>query len=39
VPLQDKLVPVNIPGIERSRLPSFLYLWQIEPSLERINGK
>jgi protease-4 len=39
VPLQDKVVPVNIPGIERSRLPSFLYLWQIEPSLERINGK
>jgi protease IV len=39
VPLQDKLLPVNIPGIERSRLPSFLYLWQIEPSEERINGK
>lgn len=39
VPLQDKIVPVNIPGIERSRLPSFLYLWQIEPSTERINGK
>jgi protease IV len=39
VPLQDKILPVNIPGIERSRLPSFLYLWQIEPSEERINGK
>jgi protease-4 len=39
VPLQDKVVPVNIPGIERARLPSFLYLWDIEPSLERINGK
>jgi len=39
VPLQDKVVPVNIPGIERSRLPSFLYLWQIEPTMERINGK
>src|SRR5580700_945605 len=32
VPLQDKILPVNIPGIERSRLPSFLYLWEIEPS-------
>jgi hypothetical protein len=30
---------VNIPGIERSRLPSFLYLWQLDPSTERINGK
>jgi protease IV len=39
VPLQDKIVPVNIPGIERSRLPSFLYLWQLDPSTERINGK
>jgi len=39
VPLQDKVLPVNIPGIERTRLPTFLYLWQIEPSMERINGK
>jgi protease IV len=39
VPLQDKVLPINIPGIERSRLPSFLYLWEIEPTTERINGK
>jgi protease-4 len=39
VPLQDKVVPVNIPGIERSRLPAFLYLWQMEPSTALINGK
>ncbi len=39
VPLQDKLIHINIPGIDRSRLPSFLYLWQIEPSTELINGK
>lgn len=39
VPLQNKLIPLNVPGIDRSRLPSFLYLWQIEPSTETINGK
>jgi len=39
VPLQDKAIPVNIPGIERSRLPTFLYLWEMEPSTAFINGK
>jgi len=39
VPLQEKVIPINIPGIDRSRLPSFLYLWQIEPSAELTNGK
>jgi len=39
VPFQNKIVPVNIPGIDRSRLPNFLYLWQMEPSTELINGK
>lgn len=39
VPLQDKVIRINIPGIDRSRLPNFLYLWQMEPSTELINGK
>jgi len=26
------LLPLNIPGLDRSRLPTFMYLWQIEPS-------
>jgi protease IV len=39
VPLQDKIVPVNIPGLDRSRLPSFLYLWEMEPATALINGK
>jgi|HubBroStandDraft_6_1064221.scaffolds.fasta_scaffold58255_2 protease-4 len=39
IPLQDKIVPVNIPGLDRSRLPSFLYLWEMEPSMALINGK
>ena len=38
-PLQMSLFPVSIPGIERSRLPTFLYLWQIDPTLERVGGK
>lgn len=28
-------LPVSIPGIERSRLPMFLYLWQPDPTIER----
>ena len=39
IPLQDKLFPVNIPGLNRSRLPSFLYLWEMDPTVEAITGK
>jgi protease-4 len=39
VPLQKTLIPINVPGLDRSRLPSFLYLWQIEPSTETLLGK
>jgi protease-4 len=39
VPLQDKLLPLNVPGLNRSRLPSFLYLWQMDPTIETINAK
>ena len=39
VPLQDKLLPVNVPGLNRSRLPSFLYLWEMDPTVEAITGK
>jgi protease-4 len=39
IPLQDKLLPVNVPGLNRSRLPSFLYLWEMDPTIEAINGK
>jgi protease-4 len=38
-PLQGKWIPLSIPGIERSRLPMFLYLWQLDPTLERIAGQ
>jgi len=38
-PLQGSLLPVSVPGLERSRLPTFLYLWQLEPTLESAAGR
>ena len=35
--LPAQMMPLSIPGLERSRLPSFLYLWQVEPTLERLG--
>jgi protease-4 len=37
-PPQSKWLPLSIPGLERSRLPTFLYMWQLEPTLERSGG-
>jgi len=34
LPTQSPL-PMRMPGLERSRLPTFLYLWQPEPTLDR----
>jgi protease-4 len=39
IPLQATFLPVSLPGAERSRLPTFLYLWQPDPTLERLSGK
>ena len=39
VPLQATFSPISVPGIDRSRLPAFLYMWQPEPTLERLGGK
>lgn len=39
VPLQTSLIPLSLPGLERSRLPTFLYLWQPDPTLERLSGR
>jgi protease-4 len=33
------LLPISVPGLDRSRLPSFLYLWQPEATLEKLGGK
>lgn len=32
-PLQETVFPLRIPGLNRSELPTFLYLWQPEPTL------
>ncbi len=39
VPLQKDIIPINVPGLDRSKLPCFLYLWQMEPSSEAVMGK
>jgi protease-4 len=33
------MMPLSLPGLDRSRLPSFLYLWQPEPTMEKLGGK
>lgn len=38
-PLQKGLIPINVPGLDRAKLPCFLYLWQMEPMTEVIQGK
>lgn len=32
-PPQGEWLPLSVPGLDRSRLPTFLYLWQAEPTL------
>jgi protease-4 len=39
VPMQGAALPVSMPGLERSRLPTFLYLWEPDPTLERWGGR
>ncbi|MDR3638719.1 MAG: S49 family peptidase [Isosphaeraceae bacterium] len=39
VPLQSELIPFSYPGLERSKLPTFLYLWQPDPTLTRQSGR
>lgn len=39
VPLHPSLLPLSVPGLERSRLPAFLYLWQPDPTIERFSGR
>jgi protease-4 len=38
IPLQNSLLPINVPGLDRSALPTFLYLWQPDPSLVTTAG-
>lgn len=36
-PVEGLNMPFSIPGLDRSRLPLFLYLWEVEPTLMRIT--
>jgi protease IV len=38
IPLQSSILPLSVPGLDRSRLPTFLYLWQPDPTIEKIGG-
>jgi protease-4 len=38
-PLQGTAFPFSIPGAERSKLPTFLFMWLAEPTAERISGR
>lgn len=35
---QATAVPLNVPGLDRSQLPTFLYVWQPETSLATTSG-
>jgi protease-4 len=37
-PSSSSLIPLNIPGLDRSSLPTFLYLWQAEPRFVTASG-
>ncbi len=39
VPLQNTLLPISVPGLDRSRLPTFLYMWQSDPTMEKMGGR
>jgi protease IV len=39
VPLQGELVPFSYPGLDRSKLPTFLYLWQPDPTVMKLGGR
>jgi protease-4 len=38
-PLQKGIIPFSVPGLDRAKLPSFLSLWQMDPSVEAAVGK
>jgi protease-4 len=38
-PVQGDLIPFSYPGLERSKLPTFLYLWQPDPTLVKTSGR
>lgn len=37
-PIHSAALPLSIPGPDRSKLPLFLYMWQLEPTLLKLSG-
>jgi len=37
-PVQSNPLTLNVPGLDRSKLPLFLYLWNVEPTVVRGSG-
>jgi protease-4 len=37
--LHPSFLPVSIPGLDRSRLPLFLYMWQPDTTMLRLGGR
>ena len=37
-PTLNNLLPLSLPGLERSRLPTFLYMWEPDPTVERAKA-
>jgi protease IV len=38
-PLQTAAFPFSVPALERTKLPTFLYLWQPDPTITRQGGQ
>ena len=38
-PIQGEVFPLSYPGLDRSRTPTFLYLWQPDPTILRQAGR
>ena len=38
-PIQGDIIPLSYPGLERSKLPTFLYMWLPDPTLTRQGGR
>ena len=35
----NEAIPFSYPGLDRTKLPSFLYLWQPDPTLPRLGSR
>jgi protease-4 len=38
-PIQSEVIPFSYPGLDRAKVPTFLYLWQADPTLLRPGGR